>query len=239
MHILIIDDEQPTLRMFGMLLQGLGHEVLTAESGEEGLLLFHEHTPPLVLTDIKMPGIDGIEVLTRIKETKPSTEVVVITGHGDMDLAIQALHLDATDFINKPLTRDALTHALARVEERIRFACSNSPSLVISLHDTHAALTVRGVLSSTAEAQVKEAFGHIESRREIVILDFEENTSVNGAALDVLAECIRKACQGGKKVGIAGVSENFSGVFRVMGISRLVVMGRSVEQVLSELSTPQ
>lgn len=125
MKILVIDDEQPTLTMFELLLSTLGHEVLLANSGERGLEVFAEHRPPLVLTDIKMPGMDGIEVLGRLKEEEPSVEVVVITGHGDMDVAIQALNLDATDFINKPLRLEVLQKALERVEERIKLSAEN------------------------------------------------------------------------------------------------------------------
>mgnify|MGYP000850984796 CR=1 FL=1 len=120
MRILVIDDEVPTLKMFGLLLEALGHEPLAAESGEEGLIRFDRERPDVVLTDIKMPGIDGMDVLRALKEADPRSEVIVITGHGDTELAIEALHLDATDFINKPVRREALEHALARAEERIR-----------------------------------------------------------------------------------------------------------------------
>lgn len=74
----------------------------------------------MVLTDIKRPGIDGMNVLRALKEADPRVEVIDITGHGDTELAIEAPHLDATDFINKPVRREALEHALWRVEERIR-----------------------------------------------------------------------------------------------------------------------
>uniref|UniRef100_B8DLB2 Anti-sigma-factor antagonist n=1 Tax=Nitratidesulfovibrio vulgaris (strain DSM 19637 / Miyazaki F) TaxID=883 RepID=B8DLB2_NITV9 len=120
MRILVIDDEVPTLKMFGLLLEALGHVPLAAESGEEGLIRFDRERPDVVLTDIKMPGIDGMDVLRALKEADPRSEVIVITGHGDTELAIEALHLDATDFINKPVRREALEHALARAEERIR-----------------------------------------------------------------------------------------------------------------------
>jgi len=103
--ILIIDDEKPTLTMFNLTLSAFGYTVITAENGQEGIESFERERPPLVITDIKMPGMDGIEVLRRIKEIDPNTEVIIVTGHGDMDLAIKALNLDATDFINKPIQR--------------------------------------------------------------------------------------------------------------------------------------
>ncbi|MDD4952379.1 MAG: response regulator, partial [Desulfovibrionaceae bacterium] len=78
-RILLIDDEQATLNMFRLMLMAYGYEVLTAENGEQGIEVFSREHPPLVLTDIKMPGMDGIEVLKRIKEADHSTEVIVIT----------------------------------------------------------------------------------------------------------------------------------------------------------------
>jgi signal transduction histidine kinase len=72
-----------------------------------------------VLTDIKMPVMDGIELLKRIKQSNPETEVIMITGHGDMDLAIKSLKYEATDFITKPINVDALEIALKRACDRI------------------------------------------------------------------------------------------------------------------------
>jgi len=91
-----------------MSLRSDGYEVLTAEDGKSGLEIFAKESPPIVLTDIKMPGMDGIEVLKRIKEISPETEVIVVTGHGDMDLAIQSLQLEASDFVTKPIVDEAL-----------------------------------------------------------------------------------------------------------------------------------
>nr|HDN00620.1 response regulator [Deltaproteobacteria bacterium] len=103
-----------------MSLRSDGYEVLTAEDGKSGLELFEKEDPPIVLTDIKMPGMDGIEVLKRIKEISPETEVIVVTGHGDMDVAIQSLQLEASDFVTKPIVDEALTVALKRAKERLR-----------------------------------------------------------------------------------------------------------------------
>ena len=118
-RLLIIDDEEGIRKLLALSLSSDGYEVLTAASGEEGIGLFESKSPTIVLTDIKMPGIDGIEVLKQVKELRPDTEVIMITGHGDMDLAIEALKLDASDFLNKPIKDEALSVALMRAEERI------------------------------------------------------------------------------------------------------------------------
>jgi signal transduction histidine kinase len=117
--LLVIDDERPILEMYEISLGTEGYEVVTAESGSEGLKIFSEHSPKLVITDIKMPGMDGIEVLRRIKALDSEAEVIVITGHGDMDSAIAALHYGASDFINKPIRLDALLLALERAKRQI------------------------------------------------------------------------------------------------------------------------
>lgn len=117
--ILLIDDEPSALKMLRLILSALKYTVFTAESGEEGLETFRKKSPTLVLTDIRMPGMDGIEVLKRLKEIDPKAEVIVVTGHGDMELAIQALQHNASDFINKPIGREALEVALRRAEEKI------------------------------------------------------------------------------------------------------------------------
>jgi two-component system NtrC family sensor kinase len=117
--LLLIDDEESILRVLSLSLKSDGHEVTTAQNGEEGLRLFQEETPDIVLTDLKMPGMDGLEVLKKAKEHNPDAEVIVITGHGDMDSAIEALQQGASDFINKPIRDEVLTVSLERAEEKL------------------------------------------------------------------------------------------------------------------------
>jgi signal transduction histidine kinase len=117
--ILLIDDEEGIRKVLGIYLSDIGYKVFLAENGEEGLRIFRKEKPPIVLTDIKMPGMDGIELLRIIKEDIPDTEVIMITGHGDMDLAVKSLKYEAVDFITKPINDDALEIALNRAHERI------------------------------------------------------------------------------------------------------------------------
>ncbi len=117
--ILVIDDEAPTLEMLQLFLGALDYTVLTAENMSDGLALFEQERPPIVLTDIKMPGKDGFEVVRQIKAVAPATEVIVITGHGDSALARQAFDLAASAFIHKPLDTDALEAALQEAEKKL------------------------------------------------------------------------------------------------------------------------
>jgi nitrogen-specific signal transduction histidine kinase/FixJ family two-component response regulator len=93
--------------------------VFTAKNGEEAFQIFRKVNPPIVLTDIRMPIMDGIELLQKIKKENTDTEVIMITGHGDMDLAIKSLKYEATDFITKPINDEVLGFSLERAHERI------------------------------------------------------------------------------------------------------------------------
>lgn len=120
-QVLLVDDEPGILKVLGISLADRGYRVLTAESGEDALHLFHDARPSIVLTDIKMPGIDGIELLKDIKKESPDTEVIMITGHGDLELAIKSLKHDASDFITKPIHDEALDIALKRALEKLSY----------------------------------------------------------------------------------------------------------------------
>jgi len=100
-------------------LGACGYEVLTAENADSGLDIFKKELPPIVLTDIKMPGRDIFSVLKTIKSIRPETEVMVVTGHGDKDLKKKAFDLEASEFFNKPLDTEALDAALKKIEKKI------------------------------------------------------------------------------------------------------------------------
>ena len=117
--ILLVDDEPDIRDVLELSLEDLGYTVYTAENGEEALRRFKEVQTSIVMTDIKMPVLDGIELLRRVKQINPDTEVVMITGHGDMKLAIESLKNEATDFITKPVNVDALEISLKRATDRI------------------------------------------------------------------------------------------------------------------------
>ncbi len=117
--ILLVDDEEGIRKVLGISLADLGYTVHTAENGVDALRIFKDVQPPIVLTDIKMPEMDGIELLRRLKKLSPDTEVIMITGHGDIDLAIKSVKYEATDFVTKPINDEVLEIALNRAQERI------------------------------------------------------------------------------------------------------------------------
>lgn len=119
MTILLVDDEKDIRDLLSMLLMDLGYAVRTAENGEAAIASFRESRPDIILTDIKMPGMNGLALLRAIKKKAPEVEVIMISGHGDMQLAIESLKLDAADFITKPIDDDILSIALDKVTEKI------------------------------------------------------------------------------------------------------------------------
>jgi two-component system, NtrC family, sensor kinase len=116
--ILIIDDEESIRNMMRMSLEMDNYEVLTAEDGSTGMDVFKAETPDVVLLDIRMPGMDGLEVLERIKSGQPDTEVIVITGHGDMSMVVDALRKEASNFIAKPVSDDLLSLSIKQCLEK-------------------------------------------------------------------------------------------------------------------------
>jgi signal transduction histidine kinase len=118
-NILLVDDEKDIREVLVLPLADMGYHIFEAENGRQALDKFREIQAPIVLTDIKMPGMDGIELLQKIKHENPETEVIMITGHGDMELAIGSLKNEATDFITKPINVDALEIAVRRARDKI------------------------------------------------------------------------------------------------------------------------
>ncbi len=125
MKILLIDDEPSVRETLGEHLEEEGHQVRTVGGGEAGLFLLEESPADLVITDLKMPGISGLEVLRRVRERWPATEVVLITGYGTIDDAVEALREGAYDFLLKPVRLAQLDLVIRHCDERIRFARDN------------------------------------------------------------------------------------------------------------------
>lgn len=125
--ILIVDDEPSIRDSLGGLLSDEGFEILTAANGYEALKVMDKDSPDLVLLDIWMPGMDGIETLKEIKKSNPYIQVIIITGHGTVETAVRATKLGAFDLIQKPLSIDkvilSINNALnfRRLEEENRY----------------------------------------------------------------------------------------------------------------------
>ncbi|ORE86096.1 response regulator GlrR [Oceanococcus atlanticus] len=113
-RILLVDDDEKLRRVLSMRLESLGYAVDAVASGEQALDALNNLEPALVLTDLRMPGLDGIELLERIQVLRPGLPVILITAHGDIPDAVRATQAGAVDFLSKPVDPQQLEESLAR-----------------------------------------------------------------------------------------------------------------------------
>lgn len=116
--VLLVDDEESILKTLSFNLSQQGYKVETASSGEEGIEKFKRIEPDLVVTDLMMEGIDGIQVLETVKRLKKDTMVIVLTGYGSMNTVVEALRLGAYDYLQKPCDRHELSLKVAKCLEK-------------------------------------------------------------------------------------------------------------------------
>jgi len=119
MKMMLVDDEERFLSTTKKLLSRKGYDVFTATSGAEALEELRTHNIHVVILDVKMPGMDGIETLKEIKRTYRLVEVIMLTGHGTIDSAVEGLKSGATDYLTKPTdVQDLIEKAKEAFEKR-------------------------------------------------------------------------------------------------------------------------
>ncbi len=116
--VLIVDDEEGIRESLSGIFEDEGYDVLTSSSGEEALSVLKEQSPDLILLDVWLPDVDGIQILKEIKEFKPEIPVIIISGHGNIELAVKATRMGAYDFLEKPLSLERVLLAAQRALEK-------------------------------------------------------------------------------------------------------------------------
>ncbi len=134
--ILIVEDEPELQKLISMGLSVLNVRILTAHNGKEGLKIIESSVVDAILSDIKMPQMDGIKLLESIRSKEIDIPFVILTGHGDKDSAVQALRMGALDFLDKPFEEDTLVEVMRKavelgyesrmLEEEIKELCKKS-----------------------------------------------------------------------------------------------------------------
>jgi two-component system nitrogen regulation response regulator NtrX len=124
-RILVIDDEAEIRRSVRMILEYEGYDVLEASSGPEGIALAERESPDLIFLDVKMPGMDGLEALQRLKASNDATPVVIISGHGTVSTAVEATKAGAFDFIEKPLASERVLVTIRNALDQTRLVDEN------------------------------------------------------------------------------------------------------------------
>ena len=123
--ILVVDDEEAIVSSLGSILQDEGYEIAVAKSGVEALKIYTVDPPDLMLLDIWMPEMDGLETLRRVKELVPTAQVMVMSGHGSIETAVKAIKLGAYDYIEKPLSLENVTLRVKHALEQFRLEEEN------------------------------------------------------------------------------------------------------------------
>ncbi len=123
--VLIVDDEEGIRESLSDILEDEGYEVITSDTGEGAIKTLREHNPDLILLDVWLPGIDGIQTLKEIKEINPDLPVVMISGHANIDLAVKATKMGAYDFLEKPLSIERVLLVTKNALERKRIELEN------------------------------------------------------------------------------------------------------------------
>ncbi len=123
-QILVVDDETPIRTTMGDILRRRGYEVVTAASGEEALELIHQRPFDLLLLDLRMPGLSGLDVARRAHELHPDAAIIILTGHGSLESAVEGIHLGVFDYLLKTASPHEVVarvaDALARQQEERR-----------------------------------------------------------------------------------------------------------------------
>ena len=123
--VLVVDDEEPNRATLTRILEREGHRVICAQDGREAMSVLHVETPHVLLTDLKMPGMDGMELLQGARQTDVDLEVILMTAFGTVENAVTAMKHGANDFITKPLRRSEIVKAVAKAIEKRALVVEN------------------------------------------------------------------------------------------------------------------
>jgi two-component system response regulator (stage 0 sporulation protein F) len=118
-RILVVDDEESSRIGLSKILDKAGYDVIIAEDGREALKKLKQEVCDLVITDMKMPHMDGIELLKAIKESNSKVGVIIVTAYGEVDSYLEAMNLGAFEYLNKPIKIDELKKVITKVLEQM------------------------------------------------------------------------------------------------------------------------
>jgi DNA-binding NtrC family response regulator len=163
-RILVVDDEKNIRLTVTQALQTLGYEVASAVNGQEALQKLEEGKFSLILLDLKMPGMDGFEILQRVVDMRPDIRVIIISAYGTVEKAVEAIKLGAVDFIQKPFTPQELREIVTEVLDRNKVEAAQAAD-----YESHLKLIKRCMNDRHFEAAMthaKQAVGTDPSRPE-------------------------------------------------------------------------
>ena len=172
-RFLVVDDEQSIRKLCVTIGNSLGFVSAHVESAEAALSYIDAHSPDLVLADLKMANMDGLEFLEKLKRALPRTEVAMMTGHGSIESAVQAMRLGAYDFITKPFRVEELKLVLQRMAEKVRLVSENE----FLRERVSTEMELSGIIGSSAKIQdVLRMVARLKNTRTPVLITGESGT---------------------------------------------------------------
>ncbi|KPY53527.1 C4 dicarboxylate transport two-component response regulator [Pseudomonas syringae pv. rhaphiolepidis] len=181
--VIVVDDEAPIRQAVEQWLTLSGFEVQVFARAEECLAQLPEHFPGVVLTDVRMPGMSGLELLSRLQGMDPDLPVILLTGHGDVPMAVEAMREGAYDFLEKPFASDAMLDSVRRALALRRLVLDNR-SLRLALSDRQQ-LSTRLIGQSPPILRLREQIGALAGTRADVLILGE-----TGAGKEVVARAL-------------------------------------------------
>ena len=172
-RFLIVDDEQSIRKLCMTIGASLGFVCSEAETAESALALLETHAPDVVLTDLMLPSMSGVQLLQRVKSLQPRTEVAIMTGHGSIESAVQAMKLGAYDYVTKPFRVEELKLILQRMAEKVRLVMENQ---FLRAHVNNE-MQLHAMIGSSAKIQeVLRLIGRLKDSRSPVLVMGESGT---------------------------------------------------------------
>src|SRR5947199_1545823 len=172
-RFLIVDDHQSIRKLCMTVGSSLGFHCMEAESAEAALAYLETDSPDMILADLMMPHMTGLEFLPRVKQILPRTEIAIMTGHGSIETAVQAMKLGAYDYITKPFRIEELRLLLQRMEEKVRLVAENQ-----FLRDrVNTEMELNGIVGSSAKIQdLLRMVARLKDTRTPVLITGESGT---------------------------------------------------------------
>ena len=180
-HILVMEDDLSVAKGLEMVLSEEGYTVNLADTGELALEAFKQKRFDLLVADLRLPDIDGMEVIRQVKEAKPETEVIVITGYGTTATAVEAMKLGVHDFLPKPFTEDQIK---AAIDEALKKHVAKPVEAVVEKAETEEEKLIQrrevlGVLSRTAEDM--DFWSELMENGSVALADYQLSSEAKAA----------------------------------------------------------
>jgi anti-anti-sigma factor len=236
--ILIVDDELDILSQLNTFLKQEGYDVISASNGESGLSEFIEHRPVICIIDYKMPGMDGLQLLRAIKHIDPKTEVILISGHADMQLAIQAIKEHSFDFLQKPINLDDVLEKIEEVFQNIEIKKNRGEVITggILLHRTldrpipiseiTMTMDLDEITAPLFAAELESLLVSNQLEKQF-ILAMGQVYRINNIGLNALISMYNRATNGGYKVALSNLNTGVIKYLHLLGYADYFPIVRS------------